>query len=181
MVAVWCGTVHSSVLFYALTSWGLPVLTSHQGWWREGCPSLRVCLRHVAQSSPSEASTSPLRRCRGASRAPRCWTAAVNKWPSNSQQVQVVGCLFYVLATYVWSYQDGYRLATVHTHGDFTVPPNWEIRPPAAWLDIPRSHIIPTVSQPVLGLILLRLSTRLGSDKISIIKIGQGLDLLVSG
>ena len=31
---------------------------------------------------------------------------------------------------------------TVHAHGDFIVLPHWKTRPPAAWPDIPLSHII---------------------------------------
>ena len=30
-------------------------------------------------------------------------------------------------------YQNGYRLVTLHTHGDFIVLPNWEIRPLTPW------------------------------------------------
>ena len=30
-----------------------------------------------------------------------------------------------------WSYQEMYRLITVHTHGDFTVLPHWETKLPA--------------------------------------------------
>ena len=30
-----------------------------------------------------------------------------------------------------WSYQDGCRLVTVHSHGDFIELPHWEARPPA--------------------------------------------------
>ena len=40
----------------------------------------------------------------------------------------------------VWSYQDGYRLVTVHTHGDCVVLPHWETRPLAPW---------PAISSPV--------------------------------
>ena len=42
-------------------------------------------------------------------------------------------CLFVVLrpSNILRSYQDGYRLVTVHTHDDFIVLPHWETRPPA--------------------------------------------------
>ena len=38
------------------------------------------------------------------------------------------------------------------THGDFKVLSQWETRPPASWPDIPLSHTILTLSQPVLAL-----------------------------
>ena len=43
-----------------------------------------------------------------------------------------------------WSYQDGYKLVTVHTYGDPT-------RPPTPSPDFPCRYIIPILSQPVLA------------------------------
>ena len=50
------------------------------------------------------------------------------------------------------SYQDEYQLVRVCTHDDFIiiVLPNWEIRPPTPLPDIPLSHSIMKLSQPVL-------------------------------
>ena len=31
-----------------------------------------------------------------------------------------------------WQHPDGYRLVTVHTHGDCIAFPNWETRPPSS-------------------------------------------------
>ena len=53
--------------------------------------------------------------------------------------------LFYVLAT---SKIISGHVLTVWTHGDFIVLPHWETRP---WPDILHSHIILTLSQPVLA------------------------------
>ena len=46
----------------------------------------------------------------------------------------------------------GYWLVTVCAHGGLIVLPHWETRLPAPWLDSPFSHIILTLSQPVLAL-----------------------------
>ena len=49
------------------------------------------------------------------------------------------------------SYQDGYRLVTVRTHGDFIGLPHCDTRPPAPWPAIPLIHIILTLSPcPIL-------------------------------
>ena len=59
--------------------------------------------------------------------------------------------VFYVVATYkVMSL--GNRFVTVHTHGDFIVLPPWEIGSPALLPHIPLSHIVLTLSQPVVAL-----------------------------
>ena len=50
------------------------------------------------------------------------------------------------------SYQYEHRLMAVHTHDDFIVLPHWETRPPGSGPDIPLSHIILTLSQPILVL-----------------------------
>ena len=67
---------------------------------------------------------------------------------------QVFKC-FNVFTSYQYlrSWQDGYRLVTVATHGDLTVLPQLETRPPAPWPDIPLRQIILTLSQPVLVLL----------------------------
>ena len=57
----------------------------------------------------------------------------------------------YILATSK-IISDGYLLVSEHSHGDFTVLPHWETRPPAWWPDIPLSHIILRQSQPVFAL-----------------------------
>ena len=36
---------------------------------------------------------------------------------------------FYVLVISLWSYQDGHRLLTVRTHGDFIMLPYWKVKP----------------------------------------------------
>ena len=69
------------------------------------------------------------------------------------------------------SYQDEYRLMTVHTHGDLIVLPLWETWPPAPWQDIPLSPIILIISQPVLAISLKMLSAWLGSDKYQFISL----------
>ena len=40
---------------------------------------------------------------------------------------------------------------TVCIHGDFIILPQWKIKPPVPWPDIPLSHIILTLNQPVLA------------------------------
>ena len=40
------------------------------------------------------------------------------------------------------SYQDMYRLVTVHTHDDFIVLPHWETRPSVPWPDIPLDALL---------------------------------------
>ena len=52
---------------------------------------------------------------------------------------------FYALATYKGN-------CNIRTHGDFIVLPHWKIRLPAPWADIPLSHIIQRLSQPVHAL-----------------------------
>ena len=44
------------------------------------------------------------------------------------------------------SYEDGFRLMTLHTHGGFIVLSHWEIRLAASWPDITLSYIIITLS-----------------------------------
>ena len=46
----------------------------------------------------------------------------------------------------------GYRLVTVHLHGDLIVLSHWDIMPPAPWPAIPLSLIILPLSWPVLAL-----------------------------
>ena len=72
---------------------------------------------------------------------------------------------FYILAASNMSYQDGYRLMTVHTHGDFRALARWEIRPPVSWPQYPtRSHYPDTeLTSPFPIQTMLR--TRLGNDK----------------
>ena len=60
--------------------------------------------------------------------------------------VFVVVCCF-MFEQYLRSYHDTYPL--VVTQGDFIVPPPWETRPPAPCSDIPLSHIILKLTQPV--------------------------------
>ena len=45
-----------------------------------------------------------------------------------------------------------YRVVTVHTHSDFIVLPHWETRLQVPCPEIPLSHIILSLSQPVLAL-----------------------------
>ena len=59
------------------------------------------------------------------------------------------------------SYQDGYRLVTVRTHGNFIVLLHWDTKPLAPWPVIPLSQVVLTLSQPVL----IMPSARLGSGK----------------
>ena len=74
----------------------------------------------------------------------------------------LVGCWSLTSLQNLRSYDDGYRLVIVHTHGDFIVLAHWESRPPASWPGIPLSHIILTLSHCP---ILLMAHGRLGSDK----------------
>ena len=62
------------------------------------------------------------------------------------------------------SYQNGYWLVTVHTHGDFIVLPHWETRPSAPRL--PTLSYYP-VNQPISlpCVILIMQNLWLGSDK----------------
>ena len=59
--------------------------------------------------------------------------------------------VIYTETTHISQYQDGYRLVTVHSYDNFIVLPNWETKLPALWHDIPLSHIILTLSHPVLA------------------------------
>ena len=45
----------------------------------------------------------------------------------------MVGCWEFYVLQHLSSYQDGYQLETVHTHGDFIVLPHWKTRPPVPW------------------------------------------------
>ena len=47
---------------------------------------------------------------------------------------------------------DGYWLVTVHTYDNFILLPHWNSRPQAPWSAILLSHIILTLSEPVLAL-----------------------------
>ena len=68
--------------------------------------------------------------------------------------------LFFILATS----KDGCQLVTVHTHGDFIQLSHWETGLPVLWRDIPLSHTILTLSEPVLA-ICLYCQAWLRSDK----------------
>ena len=71
--------------------------------------------------------------------------------------------LFYMSYQQLRSYQDGYRLGTVHTHGDFIVLPNLETRTLAPYTSL-KSHYPDTEpTSPCPTLIML--NAWLGSDK----------------
>ena len=61
-------------------------------------------------------------------------------------------CLGFTSWQHLRSYQVEDWLVTVRTHGDFISLPHWETRPPGPGPHIPLSHIILTLSQPVLAL-----------------------------
>ena len=72
------------------------------------------------------------------------------------------GCWgFYILVTTTVISRRVPTCASTHTHGDFIILPHSEARPTAPWHDIPLSHIILTLGQPVL----IMSSAWLGSDK----------------
>ena len=50
----------------------------------------------------------------------RCGHNLGNSWAA---------CRSFTPWSHLQSHQDGYKLATVHTHVDFLVPPQWETRP----------------------------------------------------
>ena len=81
----------------------------------------------------------------------------------------LVGCWSFASFQYLRSYQDGYWLVTVRTHGDFIVLAHWEIRPPTRWPDIPLSHYPDSEITSICTTLLMQ-STRLGSDKYQIYK-----------
>ena len=75
----------------------------------------------------------------------------------------LVPCLTFTSWRLPRSYQDGYRLVTVHTFGDLIVLPHLEIRLPVTLFSVTQSlysHTEPTG----LFLILIMPSTWLGSD-----------------
>ena len=41
---------------------------------------------------------------------------------------RMVGCRSFTSLQHLRSYQGGYQLVTVHTHGDIVVLPHWEVR-----------------------------------------------------
>ena len=98
---------------------------------------------------------------------------------NNSYLCLFVFCCFTSLQ-HLRSYQDGYRLVTVSTHGDFIVLPHWKTGPPAPLPDIPLNHIILRLSQPVL----IMLSTWLISDKYkfytSLVWLDHGFQPMIS-
>ena len=61
-------------------------------------------------------------------------------------------CCCFMTKQHLRSYQDQYRLVTVRTYGEFIVLPHLETRLLAPWLDIPHSHIILILRQPVIAL-----------------------------
>ena len=58
----------------------------------------------------------------------------------------MVCCWSFTSLQHLRSYQEGYQLVTVCTHGEFIVLLHWEIRLLAPCHDIPLSHIILTLS-----------------------------------
>ena len=57
-------------------------------------------------------------------------TAKSSLLPTKAVRTMLIGFWSIESLQHLTSYQDGYCLVTVHTHGDFIVPPHWEIRPP---------------------------------------------------
>ena len=66
-------------------------------------------------------------------------------------ELKLIDCWSFASWQHSRSYQDGYRHLTIHTYNCLVLP-NWETVPPAPWPDIPLSHIILTLSLPVLVL-----------------------------
>ena len=79
---------------------------------------------------------------------------------SLSCPIKKTGCWGFTSLLHLMWYQDSYRLVTVCTHGDLLVLRYWEIRPlgtcPNTWL----SHVILTLSQPMLALSYLFMRLR---------------------
>ena len=82
-------------------------------------------------------------------------------------QIMLFLCCF-TSSQHLKSYGDGYRLVTVHTHGDFIVLPHWETRPSASWP--PTQLHYPDTKPTSLYPILIMLSTWLGSDRYKLNK-----------
>ena len=58
------------------------------------------------------------------------------------QAPTLVGFWCFTSFQHLWSYQDRYRLVTVHTHGNIIVLPTWETRLLAPWAETAVSCII---------------------------------------
>ena len=81
-----------------------------------------------------------------------CPNSAIIKLLYSCIQPIVYVCYCITPQEHLRSYQDWYRLVTVHTHGDFIVLPHCETRPSAQWPDIPLSNIILTFIFPYQSL-----------------------------
>ena len=62
------------------------------------------------------------------------------------------GCWSFTSWKHLRSHQNGYLLVTVHTHGTFIVLSQWENTLPRPAPNIPLSHVIRTLSGPVLAI-----------------------------
>ena len=82
--------------------------------------------------------------------------------------------LFVVIFTswqHLRSYQDGYWVVTVHTHGNFILLPHWDSKLPASWPDFTVSHIILTLSLTSHWPFQIMASTKLGKVKCKLCKV----------
>ena len=83
-----------------------------------------------------------------------------------SVHLWLVGCWSFTSWQHLSSYQDGFRLVAVHTHGNLIVLPHWKTGLPEPLPDIPLSQIILTLSP-----VLIMASAWLGTDKYQTFKV----------
>ena len=100
------------------------------------------------------------------------WVSRVSRAPGGSTGSDRRRGLIGLWGLFIWmfsswqhlrSYKDGYRLATIHDHGDFMVLPHWETTLLEPCLNFPLSHIILIVRSPIIALVVV--SARQGHAK----------------
>ena len=94
------------------------------------------------------------------------WCVLSTTWPSRTcTAYKGFVCWSFKSWQNLRSYQNGYRLVAVHTHGKVTVPHHWEIWPLPPWPNFPLKSNFTDTELAWIFTILLITTARLGGDK----------------